>query len=229
MPTHDAEHPDEPRSRARAYAALGVVLAYIVVAHSIDTLAAYVPAMHAFRWRMDNGADLFKLTAWLIIPLLYSLRTLDLGAFGVRRWSKIDIVILAVVALGGVVAMAVVHVTPSLRAVYPGWGHMPDAVRTQLAMHQLIWTLSWLTGWEFIHRYVLLRAADQAFPRRGWLLVPLVETLYHLQKPPLEALGMGVFGLILTAWARKRRNVALPFLAHSIIECELIAYLWGVG
>ena len=52
-------------------------------------------------------------------------------------------------------------------------------------------------------------------------MVPLCETIYHLQKPLLEAGGMAVFSLLLTWWTMKRRNMLLPFVAHLYIEILL--------
>ena len=77
-----------------------------------------------------------------------------------------------------------------------------------------------------MHRYFLLRPVMHRFPRYGWLIVPLCETIYHLQKPLLEAGGMAVFSLLLTWWTMKRRNMLLPFIAHLYIEILLAIALF---
>ncbi|MCL4694164.1 MAG: CPBP family intramembrane metalloprotease, partial [Candidatus Hydrogenedentes bacterium] len=89
----------------------------------------------------------------------------------------------------------------------------------------MLWTFSWLIGWEFLHRYFLLRPFAARWPRFGWLIVPFSEGVYHLQKAPIEAAGMVVFSLVLTAWALRRRNALLPFLAHLLVEIELVLFL----
>jgi membrane protease YdiL (CAAX protease family) len=89
----------------------------------------------------------------------------------------------------------------------------------------MAWNASWLIGWEFMHRYMLLGAAQKAAPHWGWLLVPLSETLYHLQKPPIEMLGMLALSVVLTLWCMKRGNWLLGFLVHLIIEVELLIFL----
>jgi len=127
--------------------------------------------------------------------------------------------------LAGGAAVLSIQVFPSLKQQYPGLSHLPLQERFLHGLVALSWTTSWLIGWEFLHRYVLLRAVTQNFPRFGWLLVPLCETVYHLQKPLLEAGGMAVFSILLTWWSLKRRNLLLPFIAHLFVEVFLIAAL----
>ena len=121
--------------------------------------------------------------------------------------------------------MALIPLVPSLNALYSRSGDLPMDVRVDLCLNMMVWNFSWIIGWEFLHRYALLRAADGAWPRWGWLLVPLSEGIYHLQKPALEALGMVAFSIALTLYARRRKNFLLPLLAHLIIEIELIVFL----
>ena len=101
----------------------------------------------------------------------------------------------------------------------------------------MVWNLSWLPGWEFLHRYFLLKAVQREALDRGrflpgwrwaqwaWLLVPVSETLYHLQKPGLEAVGMFAFSVVLTFWCLKRRNWLFGFLLHLTIEVELLVFM----
>jgi membrane protease YdiL (CAAX protease family) len=63
------------------------------------------------------------------------------------------------------------------------------------------------------------------WPRYGWLLVPLAEGVYHLQKPWPEMLGMVAFSLIATQWTLRRDNMLLPLLVHLAIEIELVAFM----
>ena len=118
-------------------------------------------------------------------------------------------------------AMLLIPMVPSLKATYGGFAAPGQAVG------HLTWTLSWLIGWEFLHRYVLLTHLDARWPNWGWLVIPFVEGAYHFvqQKPWPETLGMVALSLVVTSWARRRRNVLLPFLAHLAIELELIVFL----
>jgi membrane protease YdiL (CAAX protease family) len=116
--------------------------------------------------------------------------------------------------IAGALVPFVVPYFASLREAYPtqpGWQIAP----------QLIWVASWLVGWEFLHRYALLRAVERAWPRWGWLWVPASEFIFHLQKPLLEALGMLAFSLLATTWARRRRSILLPLAVHFAIEAGL--------
>ncbi len=168
---------------------------------------------------------LFKFIAWFLLPLLFCARDLDRSWFTFHGWRRVDFIVLGVALVGGIAAMMVVAVTPGLRAIYPSWGQFPLSDRLLLAGSTLLWTLSWLAGWEFMHRYWMARRALAVLPRWGWLIIPVSETIYHLQKPWPETLAMLAFSLALTPWAIARRNALLPFTAHLIIELELIVFL----
>jgi len=200
----------------RAWALAAAVVLYVLTVLLADTLA--------FRWRMAGmfaGFDLFKFTFWFLVPFLAALRWMDWGWFGVARWRRGDWILLAVLAGICLGAVLLIPLFPSLRAIYGGIG--PNT-KLRFFAFELLWILSWLPGWEFLHRYVLLRPLMRVLPRAGWLAVPLSEGLYHLQKPLPEMAGMVVFSLFLTYWAMKRRNMALPFLAHLSIELELVLF-----
>lgn len=178
----------------------------------------------ALRWWGPWGADLFKFAAWFVVPFVLSLPWLDGGWFGVRRWKRSDWLLLAGLALAGAAAVALIPLVPSLRATYGSAASLAAGQKWAVLRHSVVWTLSWLVGWEFMHRYFLLRPVSRVWPRYGWLVIPLYEGAYHLQKPLIEAGGMVLFSVVLTYWALKRRNVLLPFLAHLIVELELVAF-----
>ncbi len=125
----------------------------------------------------------------------------------------------------GLAALALVPLVPALREAYPGMADWSADAKWAYAWRYAVWTASWLIGWEFLHRYALLRAVDARWPRWGWLIAPLFETAYHLQKPLLEAGGMLALGLCLTFWAKRRRNIMLPLLVHGGIEAGLLVVL----
>lgn len=197
-------------------------VAYVASVLTLDLMATYgyVPAL---RWTHRSGFDLFKFVFWLVIPLAAAAPFLEWQFFTFRRWKRGDWVILAALTAAGLAALVVVPHIPQLRAMYPDQSHYPAEVKQAQILRLLIWDLSWLPGWEFLHRYTLLRAATARWPRYGWLLVPLCEGLYHLPKDWLEALGMTAFSLVATFWAWRRRNLLLPLVAHAAIE---VALLW---
>jgi len=169
--------------------------------------------------------DWFKFVWWFCVPFLISLPWMVWSALSPHRWKWSDLLVLAGLAGIGMAVMFLIPFVPALREIYPGMGHLSEAEKWAIFQVQLLWVVSWLPGWEFMHRYFLLDRVSLTWPRWGWLLLPLMEGAYHLQKPGLEALGMVLFSIILTRWAMKRANVLLPFTAHLIIEIELIVFL----
>lgn len=212
---------------ARKQALLAV--AYVAIVLGLDTLAAQ-RVQFPVEWRVlltfcPGGFDVFKFLAWFIIPFLLALPHLDKDAFTFKRWRKNDVYMLLGLVLAGALAVILIPLLPGVRESYGGYGHLDAAQKQSMFFRHLSWTASWLIGWEFLHRYFLLRPCDNWLPRAGWLIVPLSEGLYHLQKAPLEALGMVALSVVLTLWARRRQNVLLPFLVHLAIELELILFL----
>lgn len=208
---------------------LGLVAGYVLAVLLVDTLAALEVQTpidwRVFSWTSDNGFDWFKFVTWFVVPFLVSLRGMDRGYFGVARWKRWDWALLIGLGAVGLVAVLTINVFPSLREYYPSYSELPWSQKWEIVGRGMLWTFSWLIGWEFLHRYFLLRPFAARWPRYGWLLVPLSEGAYHLQKAPLEAAAMFVFSLILTAWALRRRNALLPFLAHLVIEIEVVLFM----
>jgi len=205
------------------------VTVYVAAVLGVDTLAThgvhFVVDWRMFLWHSESGFDLFKFMWWFVVPFAASLHAMDWGAFGVRRWKRIDLGLLGALVLLGVGAVFVIPHFKSLDDAFHSLGSTPWIVRRDYIENKLVWTASWLIGWEFLHRYFLLRAYQARWPRVGWLIVPLSEGLYHLQQPRLMMAGMVVFSLIVTPWAFNRRNVLLPFLAHLAVELALLGYL----
>ena len=205
------------------------VLAYAALVLAADTLAMhgvrFIFDWRIFQWSTANGADLFKFVAWFVVPFVLCLPWMDWGYFGVKRWRRIDYVFLAGLAVVAVLTVLTILLFPTLRATYPSAASLSAHAKWSFLAHNVTWTLSWLIGWEFLHRYFLLRPLAAQWPRFGWLLIPVYEGVYHLQKPLLEAAGMVAFSLALTYWALNRRNALLPFLAHLMVELSLIIFL----
>lgn len=247
----DSPAPPPASSPRSAWLTPVLVIVYVAVVLAVDTLAVSrvkTPIdWSMFQWflpkslgflesttglRLDflkqiwmSRLDVFKLLFWFVIPFVFCLHRMDWGALGVRRWKRVDYRILAVLAVLGMCAVLLIPHIPQLRSNYSSLAEASAEQKWIALRGNLVWVASWLIGWEFLHRYVLLRHAQRLWPVWGWLLVPFSEGVYHLQKPWIEALGMVVFSIILTQWAMRRRNVLLPFLAHLIIEVELILFL----
>lgn len=211
----------DPVPRGLVYPAL----AYAVLVLGFDTLVA----MHV-DWGIDFGrfspySKTFKLIAWFVLPFLLALPWLDFHYFTFRRWRRVDAALfVASCAAAGAAVLAIPHID-SLTQLYRGMGDAPPEAKWRFSIQFLQWVGFWLIGWEFLHRYFLLRPLMAAWPRWGWVLVPLAEGIYHLQKPLPEAAGMLAFGIVATLWTRHRKNLLLPLLAHFAVEMALLAFI----
>ena len=196
------------------------VTAYVAVVLLIDALASqYVRTPVDFTkliWRTSWGFDTFKFLVWFVIPFALSLRWMDWGALGFKRWKRVDVAILAGMVALGVAAVLFIQFIPALRDYYPRMANTPAVVKQRYFMQNLAWWASWLIGWEFMHRYFLLRAVDRSWPRWGWLIVPLFEALYHLQKHPLEMVGMFALGLVSPTGRNNARMSCSPSSSTSL-------------
>jgi hypothetical protein len=228
-------------------------IAYVAIVLTVDTLAT-LNAVHPIHWAWFSWSvpalkhaldiikiprfsfewlawwplarfDLFKFLLWFVVPFALCFRRMDWGALGFRGWKRIDLVLLLGIAAAGMLVMFVIPYVASLANVYHSMSKLTLADKEYQFVTLTGWNLSWIVGWEFMHRYFLLRHAQRLWPRLGWILIPISEGAYHLQKPPLEAFGMVVLSIILTQWVLRRKNVLLPFLAHFIIEFELLAFV----
>lgn len=174
-----------------------------------------------------SGFDWYKFVTWFLIPVLATFPVER--RVGVHlRITKYEAVALGVVVALSCAAMGIVVTSAELSAQYLGsamgnWGQ-----RLSIAERQLIWTLSWLPGYEFLVRRILLSRAE---PWRSGavVLVALVEFVYHLQKPMLEAVAVLFFSAALSVWARKRRGSLWPPLAHLCVELVLIGFVAVYG
>ena len=231
---------------------LGIVIIYIILVLGIDTLAAQraqwpfpwsrlqwflstsYPSLRGTVW---GGFDCFKFLFWFVLPFIASLWWIDWRYLLTRRWKKWDGFLVGGIAVFGMLAMFIIPLVPALQATYPSLGHLESAQKWGYVTRAMIWNFSWLIGWEFLHRYVLLRAVqrEEMTGRWGlpgwklsqwyWLAVPLSETLYHLQKPLAEAGGMLVFSTILTLWCLSQKKWLVACLVHLIIEVELVVFM----
>lgn len=166
--------------------------------------------------------DVFKFVFWFLVPLALCGRRLDLGAFSTIRWRPLDWRLFYALCAIGFIVVCLVPFIPGVSNYYAGSALTASiGDKATVFTKQLFWVASWLIGWEFMHRYFLLQAVSRKWTAYGWVLVPLFEWAYHLQKHWIEALGMFIFGVVLTQYVLRRRNVALPFFVHLLIEIAL--------
>ncbi len=207
---------------------LAFVIGYVAAVLLVDTLATW-QVRWPFEWAMLDWElgdfELFKFVMWLVVPLVLVLPRMDWDFLGFKRWNWLDVGLLVGLSVAGALAMYTIELIPGLRDYYRSLADRPWEVKLDYIRFAAVWWASWLIGWEFLHRYFLLRPVAAYWPAYGWLLVPVSEVAYHLQKHPLEAVGMGALSVVLTLWTLKRRNFLLPFLVHLIIEIELVLFL----
>lgn len=219
-----------PRTPSRVLAALA--LAYVVAVLGLDLLHA-PRALHPASGQLAQflgdwlrapqlrQLDWYKLLFWFLAPFFLCLRWMDWGAFGLTRWKKADWWLLGGLVVVGLAAVLMVPHVEALQRYYPSMKYRPWGERLVFVQVQLVWVTSWLLGWEFMHRYFLLRHMNTLIPRFGWMAVPVVEAAYHITKHPAEMAGMFVIGVVFTYWCTRRRNILLPFLVHLAIELAL--------
>ncbi|MBI3117576.1 MAG: hypothetical protein HYZ00_02755, partial [Candidatus Hydrogenedentes bacterium] len=121
----------------------------------------YEGAMRNFDW--------FKFFTWFLAPFLFALPNMVWSALSFKRWKIHDVMMLLVIAGVGMLIMLFIPFMPEFRDLY--LGNVPAAQRSAFLFAQLAWIVSWLPGWEFMHRYVLLDRVSMTWPRYGWFLL----------------------------------------------------------
>lgn len=225
-----------------------VVIIYVVLVLGLDTLGMYhykYGFAAWFNWPMVvrqlfyhfpipwatymqpllSSFNVYKFVFWFVIPVLWCWRGMDWKAWNKERWTKLERRLLKVSIVILPLSMFLIPYIPGINQYYHGMNR-GGGIDWAAAFLMLLWTLAWLPGWEFMHRYLLLGAVHKKWPNWGWLLVPISEFVYHLQKPPMEAVLMFAFGLVLTWYAVKRENFRFPFFMHLIVELSLILWLY---
>lgn len=198
---------------------------YILMVLTLDLLALNFPSWSFLSIRLDNGFDVSKFITWFLGPVLFSLAIHKKPTISYRPWHQSDFIILLGIAAVGILSMLLIPQIPSLNNVYQNQAHLSSQQKFQFIKINLWWITSWAFGWEIMFRYFLLNSMKEKNLKHALWLLPMIEALYHLQKPLPEIFGMFFFSLALTFWAIKRRNFLAPLLGHLIIELVLITYL----
>ncbi len=100
----------------------------------------------------------------------------------------------------------------------------------------MVFTLSTLTGWEFLHRGFLLMGLffalskwEKTDPATAALVsvavVWVFEVVFHFTKPMLEPVGLLIGSPILSYIALRTGSIWIPFFAHLSVEILFIMSL----
>lgn len=194
-------------------------LIYTLTVHVLDLLASTHPQFHFFQWQSSSGFDYYKFIFWFIVPFLLSLKNIRKNYFSFTSLKKIDVYLLLGLFILGGLAVSLVPFIEELKSYYLVETPLSTKEKFELLSYQSFWIISWLVGWEFLHRYYLV---TRLHPKQALIIIPIIESLYHITKPTLEMMAMFFFSWLLTYWTTKRQNWLLPFIAHLFVEIALV-------
>jgi hypothetical protein len=141
------------------------------------------------------------------------------------------LIILVIITLFGLLGIyLVIHFSPQYLGYYAKAFGPFDGGRFNNFM---IFTLSTLTGWEFIHRSFLLMGIIHILGRNDHLgdsithqtaigIVWIFEVLFHLIKPKMEAVGLLMGSPFLSYITIKTGSIWPAFLIHLGVEIVFI-------
>jgi membrane protease YdiL (CAAX protease family) len=159
-----------------------------------------------------------------VIPVSLSFKSFDITFFSFNKVKKVDYLILFLIVSVGICSMFVIPHLDVLKDYYVSDYKLSSNEKYQYLKYQIIWIFSWLIGWEFIHRYLVIKSFNKKKIYHALWILPILEGFYHINKPWPEMLAAFAFSWILTKWTLKRSSVLFPLLAHLIIELELILF-----
>ena len=192
-------------------------LVYITVAHVIDHLIQSSNRSNIFQL---GSFDFYKFIAWFLIPLSLSYKN-NFKEY-LKKPRRSDYFITMAMIVVGVFAILIIPYIESLNSYYHSFTFQSDQQKFNYMKGQVIWTFSWLIGWEYIHRYYIITKTYPILKNKLLWIIPLLEGFYHYNKPPIEFISVFIFSFILTLWTIKRKNILLPFIIHLTIEIILI-------
>ncbi len=197
----------------------------IDLSHVLNKIPLFKNSLFSF---LFINFDLIKFFLWLIIPIVVFNRAVDFYWFSFKSWKKNDYLILLMLSILCVASLAFVVLFPTLSSYYHGFKTLPSNQKVIIFFQQIFWIISWLLGWEFLNRHLLLRACLRLNKKYAWILVPIVETAYHIPKPFLEMLGMAIFSIFACVWTIRKENNLMAFLCHLFIELGLVILLLNI-
>jgi len=169
----------------------------------------------------------------IIVPLVViTILQLPFSRLGLNL-PKLDrfLMYLCLVSLAALFAIyLVIHASPRYLGYYAGgWG----ALDSRRLANFMIFTLSTLTGWEFLHRSFLLLGIFYVLRKRNGLdaslsgqiaigTVWVFEVLFHFIKPQMEAAGMLLGSPLLSAVTLRTGSIWPAFFIHLGVEIVFI-------
>lgn len=197
----------------------------------LSALAIQIAGRYYSKPFMIDGFDTLKFVLVFLLPLVicrwgYQWSFKDIGV----SWPKYHrFAFLLTAILLGVATIAVLLATQS--ADYLEYYHVyrkPTVGLYDRVIHFTVFTLSTITGWELLHRGVLLFGIRKLLVEMkvkleyagliAALWVVSLEAIYHLIKPDSEAWGMLGLSLILSFIALRTRSILIPMGVHLLIE-----------
>lgn len=175
----------------------------------------------------SNGFDWRKFLLWLIFPIiLYRLLKLPQKiSFSFNEIQKKDwLIILFISLLAGLSMLLIPHID-ALNQYYVQRGEVSFEQKIAFIKFQSLWIFSWAFGWEYLIRFFWLNSFEERHLSKAIYILPIIEVLYHFNKPWPEILGVLALSLFLVGWTIKRRNMLPAMLTHLLIEFILIFYL----
>lgn len=148
---------------------------------------------------------------------------------GTRNIALVAVTTLVVVAIGLFTAKSYYH-------FYSGAFYSPGAGPWGRFLNFMIFTGSTLTGWEFMHRGVLLMGLSYVLTARegvnektaariAMAITCVFEVVFHFKKPEMEALGLLIGSPILSWIALRTQSIWLSFGIHLAVEILFITAL----
>lgn len=173
--------------------------------------------------------DLFRFVLWLVVPAViarFVVRAsgaslgLGRGRLTMRDGGRL---LLALALVTVLLAAGMGH--PSVRGWYASTGQALARGGAPWFLRHLGYTLSWMLGWEFLLRGLVL---NHAFPRRPALaaaVVVLLDVAAHVHKTPLECGALLLFAPLQIHLFRRWDSLAVPVLLHLWVECAYPLFL----
>ncbi len=195
------------------------VLTALIVGYYYNS-PTVVHHFHTLRFAIYIGLPLLSNLFFLKLPL----SQLGLGRPSFPKNAQIYFTAILILA-------PILFVAFPLFEAYPkNYPQYQDALIpwSEKAERFLIFTLSTLPAWEFLHRGFLLYGLRSILAKAKVdettavsltiLIVTMSEALYHLVKPDIEAFGMLAFSPVLSWFALRTRSIWVPIALHLYIE-----------
>lgn len=182
--------------------------------------------------RLGGWFDAFRFTLWLVLPAAIARwacgatrESLGLVAGRPKRGQ--------ILAFGAFLLLATVLLLwamrqPSLQSYYGSTAQAMKRMGWSWFLPHLGYTLSWMLGWEFMLRGLVLNHGAPGHPRRAVAWVLLLDLAAHVHKSPLECGGILLLAPIQIWLVRRTGSLLWPILLHLWVECAYPLVLWGL-